>query len=349
MLIGPIDIAERVYVIAELGVNHDGSEQHAHDLVDAAADADADAIKLQAFSAELLMGPAAQLAGYQRAAGETDPVAMLARLELETASLERLIAHARARDIDAIVTIFNLELVDEVGRLNWTAFKAASPDIVNKPLLLALALLERPLLISTGAADVGEIREARRWLDGHADRLAFLQCVSSYPAPSAELGAIAAVAQATGRPVGYSDHTASIETGREAVRAGARILERHLTLDRTLPGPDHAASLEPAEFGEYVRLARSARPDAHYLRAPKQVLDCERDVRLVSRQSLVLSRDLPRGHQITRSDLTTCRPGTGLPPATLEEVVGRRLARSVAARTPLSAEDLDTSIPERAR
>lgn len=347
MRIGPVDITERVYVIAELGVNHDGDEQQAHDLIDAAADADADAIKLQAFRADLLMGPEARLAAYQQAAGETDPVAMLARLELDTGALERLVAHARARDIDAIVTIFNLELVDEVGALPWTAFKAASPDIINRPLLTRLAALDRPLLVSTGASELAEVREARQWLDGAAHRLAFLQCVSSYPAPASELGAIPAIAQATGRPVGYSDHTESIQTGREAVRAGARLLERHLTLDRSLPGPDHAASLEPEEFGEYARLARAAKADPHYLRSPKRVLDCERDVRVVSRQSLVLSRDLPQGHEIAAEDLTTCRPGTGLPPATLGEVVGRRLARPVAARTPLHAEDFDASITER--
>lgn len=342
--LGPIDTSERVYVIAELGVNHDGSVQQAHELIDAAANADADAIKLQHFSADLLMGAAARLASYQQDAGETDPVEMLARLELPTQSLAELAEHAKARDLDAIVTIFSTELVAEAAEVDWAAFKIASPDLIHRPLLDAIAALGRPMLVSTGASTLDEVVRTRQWLqDLGPDRLAFMQCVSSYPAPSPELGAIPTLAEALDLTIGYSDHTEPIDTGRNAVRAGARVLERHLTLDRTLPGPDHAASLEPADFAEYVRLARRAVRDDSIEPAPKRVLDCEQDVRTVSRQSLAATRNLPAGHVLEASDLTCCRPGTGLPPFLIDDAIGQPLATSIAARMPLTSEHVAVS------
>lgn len=334
------------YIIAELGVNHDGSPETAIELTRRAAAAGADAVKFQFFRAEMLMSRASRLAAYQRAAGESDPVEMLRRLELPLDALAACVKQAHALGVHAIVSVFSVELVAEAASLPWDAFKAASPDIVNRPLLEAMGAAGRPLIVSTGASTLDEVRRAAAWLEPIRDRLAFLQCVSCYPAPAEmhELGGIAALRAALDVPVGYSDHLTGVSSGAEAVRCGACILEKHFTHDRGARGPDHAASLDAEEMHEYIELARAARgaraptPCAH---APlKRVLAAEQDVRTVSRQSLTATRDLPAGHPISRQDLTIKRPGTGLPPFELGAVVGRRLSRGVEADMPLTWEDL---------
>lgn len=345
-----------VYVIAEIGVNHDGDAERALALVDAAADAGADAVKVQVFEAERLMSRAARLAVYQENAGERDPIEMLRRLELSLAAMARVAERAKRRGIHAIATVFSVELVEGAAGLGFDAFKSASPDIVNRPLLEAMAATERPLIVSTGASTLGEVERTAKWLAPIGDRLAMLQCVSAYPTPDedAALGGVGAIAAATKLPVGYSDHTRGIETGAMAVAAGACILEKHLTYDRRAQGPDHAASLEGREMREYVQLARRAGAlDGEALlrrgapgiaataqRVEKRVLEIERDVRLASRQSLVAKRSLRAGAALRREDLTIKRPGTGIEPWRMGEVIGRTLAADVDADMPLSDGDL---------
>jgi len=336
------------YIIAEIGVNHDGSAARAHDLIRAAADAGADAVKFQAFRANLLMSSAARLAAYQRKAGATDPVEMLSRLELRTPDLPRLIDAAHECGMHAIVTVFSLELVDEVGSLDWDAFKIASPDIINRPLIDALGGVGRPLIVSTGAADAMEVRRAIEWLEPGAP-FALMQCVSSYPTSDheASLGAIEALREMTDAPIGYSDHTTLVDTGALAVCAGAWLLEKHLTYDRNAAGPDHAASLDSAKFGEYVGLARRA----HRILGDraKHPLPSERDVRCVSRQSVVARRVIRTGETIRRDDLTIKRPGTGVEPWRIDELIGGRAARTIAADMPLTPEDVRPPVEAAAR
>ena len=329
-------------VIAELGVNHDGDAARAIELVDAAADAGADAIKTQCFRAGLLMSRASSLAKYQRDAGEDDPVTMLRRLELDDEAMRAVIARARQRGVLAIVTVFSLELVQQASSMGWDAYKFASPDVINRPLIEAVAGLGCPLLVSTGAATLDESVRAYGWLSdlGAAERCAFLQCVSSYPArvEEAALGGIGALRDAMGCPVGYSDHTPGVDTGALAVCAGASVLEKHLTYDRSAKGPDHSASLDPDQFAEYVRLAKRAStmlgPRA------KAVASCEADVRRVSRQSLVATRCIDAGETLTRDALTVKRPGTGLAPYLLDQTLGRSAMRRIEADSPLTPEDL---------
>lgn len=330
------------FIIAELGVNHDGDPRRALDLVDAAADAGADAIKTQCFRADLLMSGASALAKYQADAGERDPRAMLRRLELPDDAMRAVVDRARSRGVLAIVTVFSLELVDDAASMGWDAYKFASPDIIHRPLIERVSAIGRPLLLSTGAASLDEAERAHQWLDnlGAADRCAFFQCVSSYPArdDDASLGGVGALRDALPCPIGYSDHTPAIDAGALAVCAGAALLEKHLTYDRAARGPDHAASLDPAQFAEYARLARRA----HAMLGPrrKRVLNCEADVRRVSRQSIVAARALRAGETLTRGALTVKRPGTGLPPYALAGILGRTVARDVAADTPLVEADL---------
>ncbi len=408
MRIGTREIGAEPYIIAEIGVNHDGQVGRALSLTEAAAKAGADAVKLQYFRANLLLSKAARLAAYQRDAGETDPVAMLSRLELDLAEMAMVVERAHELGLHAIVTVFSVDLVVEARGLAWDAFKTASPDLVHRPLLESLAEDGRPMIVSTGASTIDEVVRTAEWLAPIRDRVAMLQCVSCYPAPDAALGGVGAIARATGLPTGYSDHTEAVETGALAVKAGACILERHITDDRRRPGPDHGASLDAKQFAQYVELCRSAlradtpdppnAADAHRLEtcatdqssgqcsdsppplpagevaesskpeevpgttrgldndmdpaAPegrvtqaltrklvsgtaqpgtKQVLDCERDVRLVARQSIVARRRIEAGETIKLEDLTYKRPGTGLEPWRVGEVVGRTLERTVEA------------------
>jgi sialic acid synthase SpsE len=346
------------YVIAEIGVNHDGDAERAVDLTRVAAKAGASAVKLQLFRADLLMSRASGLAAYQEAAGERDAHSMLRRLELSVESMRRVVDAAHAEGIHAIVTVFSTELVPEAETLAWDAYKSASPDVVNKPLLLAMGGTGRPLIVSTGAATIDEVARAAGWLRGLSGRLAFLQCVSSYPTPDslAELGGITAIADVFEGPVGYSDHTAGVEMGGAAVWRGAAILEKHLTHNREAVGPDHAASLTADEFAVYVAGAKRAWAERSARRRPKsfaeeprkRVLNVEEDVRRLSRQSLVTKRALAAGHVLTREDLTIKRPGFGLEPWMLEGTIGRRLSRAVEVDVPLTEGDLTHAVAREA-
>lgn len=364
MRIGTREIGEGhpVYVIAELGVNHDGSLARALELVDAAADAGADAIKTQYFRADALMSKAAKLAAYQKAAGESDPIAMLRRLELSLDDMAQIIDRAHARSLHAIVTIFSLEHIPAASALPWDAFKSASPDLINRPLLKALMAIGKPLIVSTGAAEWFEVQDAYHdLLEPLRDRLALLQCVSCYPTRRAD-ASIAGMqflepdVTMHGGAIGYSDHTSELDTGALAVRIGASILEKHLTYDRSTSGPDHSASLDPPAFREYVRLARSEKSDprcdfgeipAEILESDvafgpvqKHMLDCECDVRAASRQSIVTTRALKRGEKITRADITLKRPNAGISPEYFDQVIGCKMRRSVEADMPLDRLDV---------
>lgn len=344
-----IGVGRDVYVIAEIGVNHDGDRVRALELIDAAAGAGADAVKFQYFQTDRLMSAAARLAAYQKSAGETDPFAMLRRLEMGADALGECVERAHSRGIHAIVTVFSLELVEHMQHLVWDAYKTASPDIIHKPMLEALARTGRPMIISTGASEGEEVSRCAAWVRAwSADaRTAFLHCVSSYPTTpgDATLGAVRDIARRVHpMPAGYSDHTRGVATGRDATALGACILEKHLTYSTAAAGPDHAASLEPDQFREYVRLARSAdghEPDAMMIGSDlKRVLDCERDVRNVSRQSIVWAGAMCAGDTVSRESVTFKRPGTGIAPFELGSVLGRRVARDTTLDMPVQPEDL---------
>lgn len=352
MRIGPttIDAQHPPFVIAELGVNHDGSPSRLMDLVRAAASTGANAIKLQLFTAHDLLAPTAHLARYQADAGEHDPRAMLERLELPLDVARQAIDLSHELGLHAIATVFDLPLLPLAQQLPLDAYKTASPDLVHKPLLDALVQTGKPLIISTGAATREEVARALVWLAPAHERLAMLQCVSSYPTPPehAAVAAVADLATLFQGPVGYSDHTTHTDTGALAVTLGARVLEKHLTLDRALPGPDHAASVEPDELGEYVRLCQlafegqwHADPDDPRLGPPtKFLLPIEADVRLVARRSIVAERDLPAGHTVTMGDLAFKRPAGGLEPWQADLLLGKRLEFPIAADRAILPDDV---------
>jgi len=333
-----IDLDHPPYIIAELGVNHDGSVDKAIGLVDAAQRAGADAVKLQLFDADLLLSRAAKLAAYQKRSGADDPLEMLRRLQLPAEAMAPIIERAHRGALHAIVSIFSIPLIEDAERLPFDAYKTASTDIINRPLIGAMIDTGKPLILSTGAATLPEVAEAASWLGAHEHL--FMHCVSAYPAPDEEasLGGRLAMLHVTPHALGYSDHTTAVDTGALAVAGGACLLEKHFTWDRAAPGPDHAASLDEEGLAEYVRLAHRA----WTMRGPieKKVSDVERDVREVSRQSLTATRDLPAGHTLAQADLTIKRPGTGLSPARMEEIIGRTLACAIEADMPLTGKHL---------
>ncbi len=318
-----------VCVIAEIGVNHDGRVDRAIALVDAAADAGADAVKLQLFDPHALLSDQAKFAAYQQGQGES-PFDMLERLQLSLDEISKVRVAAARREISFVVTPFSLENIAQLGDVQPDAVKIASPDAVNTPLLDAAAGLGLPMIISTGTCKLTELGPAAGLVRDRAAGGCLLQCVSCYPTPNpdAALGGIASLAQRFSVAAGYSDHTTDVMTGGLAVAAGACVIEKHLTYDRTAAGPDHAASFDPTLFVRYIQFIRRAAQ--MYGRRHKDILDVESDVRTVSRQSLCAARDLTAGHRITRGDLTVKRPGTGIGPAHMDEVVGARAARDIA-------------------
>jgi sialic acid synthase SpsE len=329
-----ISCDDPVLVIAEIGVNHDGSLERALELVDRAANAGADAVKLQIFRADTLMHASSAFASYQKEqCDDSDPGAMLRRYELPTAAIRRIVEAICAHKLIPLATPFSVPDVELIGEFDMPAIKIASPDLVNYPLLKRAAELGKPLLISTGAATMEEVATTVGWLREWRRPFALLHCVSSYPTPSEEANLcwIGELAGRFGVPVGYSDHTTEELAGALSVMAGACIIEKHLTYDRGASGPDHAASANPEQFARYVRGIRLA--EQMRGRAGKRVLGIEEDVRRVSRQSLVLRRDLPAGHALQEEDLTVQRPAAGIPAAGLPEVLGKRLRRALPAAT----------------
>ncbi len=320
----------RVLVIAEIGVNHDGQVPRAKELILAAADAGADAVKFQLFHPDRLLSEQARLAIYQTDQAE-DVRKLLADLTLDAQVLGGLAEAAHDAGLLFVVTPFSLEDVDDLETMGVDAVKIASPDAVNLPLLESASALDKPMLVSTGTCRLDELASAAALIRNHRAGGCLLQCVSSYPTPTpdAALGGISAMRERFDIPVGYSDHTGETFTGAFAVAAGAVVIEKHLTHDRKAKGPDHAASLAPEAFTEYVHKIRLTQK----MLGPrnKTVGKLEQDVRVVSRQSVCVTRSLPAGHTLTRGDLTVKRPGTGIPAARLGELVGQRLLQPVHA------------------
>jgi len=339
--IGP---GEPCYVIAEAGVNHNGNVASAHALVDRAAEAGADAVKFQAFVTDELVTPGALKASYQVATtGEGAQVAMLRSLELSEAEHAALKAHCEDAGVDYLCTPYEATSADMLERLGVAAYKVASTDATNLPFLRRLAGKGRPVLLSTGMCDLAEVEAALAALEagGPPPGVAVLHCTSDYPAPveQANLRVLHTLSQAFGRPVGFSDHTAGVGLSPVAVALGACVIEKHFTLDRAQVGPDHRASLEPAELTELVRRVRDV--ERALGDGVKRVAPAERANKLRMQKSLVARRRITTGQTLRPEDLTAKRPATGLTPSWLERIVGRCAAREVAADEVLTLDAVD--------
>ena len=348
-------MAERTLVIAEAGVNHNGSLELALRLVDVAADAGADVVKFQTFRAELLATAGAAKAGYQVANTGEDgsQLEMLRRLELAPHDHEALLVRCRERGIRFMSTAFDAESLAFLATLAMPAIKIPSGDITCGPLLLQAARLRQSLIVSTGMATLADIEaalsviawglthddEPRGSIDFEAafasvagqralqERVTLLHCVTQYPAPphAVNLRAMHTMAAAFGLPVGYSDHTLGIDVSLAAVALGATVIEKHFTLDRALPGPDHLASLEPEEL---ARMVSGIRTIEAALGSPRKGPAAEEMAnRAVARRSVVAARPIKAGEVIALAALACKRPGTGLSPMRIWELAGRTARR----------------------
>lgn len=342
----------RVFIIAEAGVNHNGSTDMAIRLADAAREAGADAVKFQTFRADDVVTPSAPTADYQKTnTGDTSQYELIHKLELDEAGHRAVADHCAAQGFEFFSTPFSEAAVGQLVALGVRRIKLPSGEITNRPLIECAARTGLPLIISTGMSTLDEVHTAVGWIaaqwrqDGRPapgpDNLAVLHCTSAYPAPpeALNLRAVRTLSEALALPVGYSDHSEGPEAALGAVALGAVVIEKHLTLDKSLPGPDHRASADPAEFAAMVRSIRKL--ESMLGSGIKEPHPIEMNTRDVARRSIVLGAARPEGHRIEAADLVLRRPGTGIEPAAWDRVVGKVLKADTPAHTTLAWSMLD--------
>lgn len=325
--------AQRVTIIAEAGVNHNGSLDLAKRLICAAAEAGADAVKFQTFKTEALVTRSAAKADYQKQAtgAAESQFDMLKRLELDEAAHHELVSACRSYGIAFLSTAFDFESLDLLVRLGVDVWKIPSGEITNLPYLRRIGGLRQRVILSTGMSTLPEIRAARDVVVQSGTRPAdvtLLHCTTEYPAPLEDVNLLALRTLSEvfpESPVGYSDHTEGIAVSLAAAALGATVIEKHFTLDQTLPGPDHRASLEPAELQALVRGVRSI--SLALGSADKRPSAGELKNRAVARKSLVARCEIRKGELFTPENLDVKRPGTGVSPMRWDEVVGTKAGR----------------------
>lgn len=324
---------KRTLIIAEAGVNHNGSMELACRLVDAAADAGADIVKFQTFKATRLVAASAPLAEYQQSAtaeAYKSQLDMLQRLELSEAVHRELMERCALRGIRFLSTAFDTESVEFLHSLGLGIWKIPSGEITNYPYLRRIARFNEPVYMSTGMCTLDDVAAAVKALLGNGlspSNLTLLHCNTEYPTPMVDvnLAAMDTLRREFGVPVGYSDHTVGIEIPVAAAALGATVIEKHFTLDRTMVGPDHKASLEPSELKAMVQAVRNV--DMAVGSGSKCVTDSERKNIAVARKSIVAATAISAGELFTEDNLTVKRPGTGISPMRWNDVIGRRAAR----------------------
>ncbi len=315
------------FIIAEAGVNHNGDTTLAKKLVDVAVEAGADAVKFQTFKTENVVTPNAEKAEYQKTttgAAESQ-YEMIKKLELSEDDFWELSEYAEDAGIIFLSTPFDEESVDLLDLIEVPAFKISSGEITNFPLLKKVAQKSKPIILSTGMTTLGEVEEALNYLKKHgAEEIVLLHCTTSYPAPitSVNLRAMETLRCAFQVPVGYSDHTEGMTIPIAAAAMGACVIEKHFTLDRTLPGPDHQASLEPLELATMVKAVRDVElARGNGMKSPTKE---EEAIKRVARRSIIAKRDICIGDVLTEEDLAIKRPGTGVEPRYFDSVVRKK-------------------------
>ena len=332
------------FIIAEAGVNHNGDIGMARKLVDVAAEAGADAVKFQTYNSDQIVAPDAPKADYQiitTGAGETQ-AEMLRKLELPPESFRELQDHSAKKGIIFISTPFDHDSVDLLDSLDVPAFKVGSGELVNLPLLRHIAGKGKPIILSTGMSYLGEVERALDAIyEAGNDQVIVLHCVSAYPTEprDANLRAMHTMSQAFGVPVGFSDHTQGLEVPLAAVALGASVIEKHFTLDRSMSGPDHRASLEPRELKELVRGIRDVERALGDGR--KRPTEAESNIRVAARRSIYLRNQVAKGAVLRGEDLICLRPAGGIPPDQVDMVAGRKMRRTRPAGAALAWSDLD--------
>jgi len=321
------------FIIAEVGVNHNGDMKLAHKLIDAAVEAGADAVKFQSFVTEDLVTPGAKKARYQvETTGQNGgQLVMLKKLELSKGQQKELKTHCDEAGILYLCTPYEEKSADLLENIGVAAYKIASTDITNIPFLRYIARKGIPVILSTGMSSLGEVEEAVNELKLHGldGKIIILQCTSEYPAPVNEINlrAMKTMELAFGCPVGFSDHTPGVGASPWAVAAGACVVEKHFTLDSNMQGPDHRASIEPKELSELVKTVRDV--ERALGDGIKRPMPSELPNKTRMQKSLVATRSISTGEIIQEADLTCKRPGNGLPPKWLDRVVGKKAAKQI--------------------
>lgn len=326
-------MSNHTLIIAEAGVNHNGSLDIAKQLVDEAVDAGVDIIKFQTFKADKLVSKDAKKAEYQKQnIGDSDDsqYQMLKKLELSESDHQELVAYCHQKGIRFWSTAFDIESIDFLHSLELGLWKIPSGEITNYPFIKKIALLHEPVIMSTGMCDEDDIRNALDVLLKNGltkDQITILHCNTQYPTPMKDvnLKAMLTIKHDFETAVGYSDHTRGIEVPIAAVALGAEVIEKHFTLDRNMAGPDHKASLEPQELKAMVQAIRNI--ESALGTGIKQVSESERGNIAVARKSIVASTYIKKGEPLTDSNLSVKRPGTGISPMLWETVVGTKATK----------------------
>jgi N,N'-diacetyllegionaminate synthase len=331
---------KRVFIIAEAGVNHNGDLEMARKLIESAAAAGADAVKFQTFKAVKLASRFAPKAEYQKLSNDADSsqLEMLKSLEMDEPAHRELISHCKAAGLKFLSSPFDLESIDLLHSLGLEIFKIPSGEITNLPYLRKIGGLGKKVILSTGMSDLGEIEDALNVLVKAGTllgQIAVLHCNTEYPTPMEDvnLKCIQTIAQAFQVRVGYSDHTLGIEVPAAAVALGASIIEKHLTLDRSLPGPDHKASLVPQEFKAMVQAIRNIEKALGH--SKKKPTASEIKNKSIARKSIVAAKDIRKGEVFSDKNLTIKRPGNGISPMRWDEVIGNIAMKNYKVDEPI--------------
>ncbi len=325
-----------VFIIAEAGINHNGSLGLAKKLIDAAVESGADAVKFQTFKAENLVTEKVEMAEYQKknTGKQESQLDMLKGLELSYDELKELKDHCDKKGIVFFSTPHTEDAIDFLEDL-MPVFKIGSGDLNNLPYLEKIAKKQKPIILSTGMGTLEEVKEAVNIIKKHNDQLILLHCTTNYPCPKQDvnLKVLETLKKETGCIIGYSDHTEGIEIPIMANLLGATVIEKHFTLDKNMEGPDHPASLDPAELKEMVSAIRGGRkmevPDEIMGDGVKKPTKEEKETAKVTRKSIVAKVDIPKGKIIEKGMIIIKRPGTGIPPEKIEEIVGKRAKKGI--------------------
>ncbi len=324
---------KKLFIIAEAGVNHNGDLELAKQLIDAAVAAGADAVKFQTFKANELVGEEAPKADYQRvdSGGDETQLAMLQRLEISEGAHQRLVDYCDDREVMFLSTPFDLASVDFLNSLGLPIFKIPSGELTNLPYLRKIGALGKRIFLSTGMSNLEEVRKAVEELErasSQREDITVLHANTQYPTPfeDVNLKAMETLGRELGLAFGYSDHTLGIEVPIAAAAMGAVVIEKHFTLNREMPGPDHKASLEPGELKAMVRSIRNI--EQALGDGIKRVSASERGNIVVTRKSIVAAQAISEGDIFTEENLTTKRPASGVSPMRWDEVIGKKARRA---------------------
>jgi N-acetylneuraminate synthase len=333
--------SNKCFIIAEIGVNHNGSLKQAKKLIDSAITCNIDAVKFQTFHTKLLVTSDAPKAEYQKNNNEESQADMLQELELTDENFKELKLYCDEKKIEFISTPFDIPSVELLNNLNVNIFKIGSGDITNFQLLKKVALTGKPIILSTGLSTNIEIEKTLNYLRKYNSNIMLLHCLSSYPAKieDVNLSCITSMKNKFNIPIGFSDHTQSVDIGGLAVMLGASVIEKHFTLDNNLSGPDHKASMNPENMKIYVNKIREA--ELILGTGVKQCKNSEENTKLVARRSLAVNKDLLENHILTEEDIISLRPNTGIPSDKIEDIIGKKLNTNLSKNTLLQYKFLE--------